>query len=73
MENYVVYHLHSELSLIDSTSNFKLYVDKAKELGMKSIGFSEHGNIYSHIAKRQYCEKNNIKYLHGCEIYLTES
>ena len=72
-KNYVVYHLHTELSLLDSCTNFKLYVDKAVELGQKAICFSEHGNIYNNIEKKMYCEKNNIKYIHGVEIYLTET
>jgi DNA polymerase-3 subunit alpha len=39
---------------------------------MKAIGFSEHGNIHNWIDKKQYCDKKGIKYLHGCEVYLTE-
>lgn len=72
MDNYIVYHLHTELSLLDSCTNYKLYIDKAKELGMKAIGFSEHGNIYNYIEKKMYCDEMGIKYLHGCEVYLTE-
>lgn len=72
-ENYTVYHLHSDRSLLDSCTNFKAYIDKASELGMKSIGFSEHGNIYNWIEKKMYCDKKGIKYLHGCEIYLTKT
>ena len=41
--NYVTYHLHSEDSLLDSCTNYKLYVDKAVELGQKAICFTEHG------------------------------
>lgn len=70
--NYTVYHLHSELSLLDSCTNFKLYVDKAVELGQKSICFTEHGNIYNWIEKKEYCDKNGIKFIHGVECYLTE-
>lgn len=73
MSNYVTYHLHSELSLLDSCTNFKLYVDKAKELGQTAICFTEHGNCYNWIEKKEYCEANGIKYLHGIEIYLTKS
>ena len=73
MENYVVYHLHTELSLLDSCTNYKLYIDKAVELGQKAICFSEHGNIYNWIEKKMYCDKNKIKYIHGVEIYLTET
>ena len=73
MSNYVTYHLHTELSLLDSCTNFKLYVDKAKELGQSAICFTEHGSILSWIDKKMYCKKQGIKYLHGIEIYLTQT
>lgn len=73
MGNYTVYHLHDELSLLDSSTHFQDYVDKAVEYGMKSIGFSNHGNIYKWIEKLMYCNERGIKYLHGVEIYLTKS
>lgn len=72
MGNYTVYHLHTELSLLDSCTNFKLYVDKAKELGQFAICFTEHGNCYDWIEKKEYCEEQGIKYLHGVEAYLTK-
>lgn len=71
--NYVCYHLHTELSLLDSCTNFKLYVDKAKELGQTAICFTEHGNIYNWVDKKMYCKEHGIKYLHGVECYLTQS
>lgn len=71
-KNYVVYHLHTDDSLLDSCTDYKDYVDKAVEYGMKAIGFSEHGNIYNWIEKKMYCDEKGIKYLHGCEVYLTE-
>lgn len=72
MSNYTTYHLHTELSLLDSCTNFKLYVDKAKELGQTAICFTEHGNIYNWVEKKMYCEEQGIKYLHGVECYLTK-
>ena len=72
MSNYVTYHLHTEVSLLDSCTNFKLYVDKANELGQTAICFSEHGNCYNWVEKKMYCEEQGIKYLHGVECYLTE-
>ena len=72
MSNYVTYHLHTELSLLDSCTNFKLYVDKAKDLGQTAICFTEHGNIYNWVEKKMYCEEQGIKYLHGVECYLTK-
>lgn len=73
MKNYTTYHLHTELSLLDSCTNFKLYVDKAKELGQTAICFTEHGNVYNWIEKKMYCKEQGIKYLHGVECYLTEA
>lgn len=73
MNNYVPYHVHTEMSLLDSCTNFKDYVDFCVENNIKAIAFTEHGNIYRHFSKRQYCKEKGIKYLHGCEIYLTKS
>lgn len=73
MKNYVPYHVHDELSLLDSVTNFKEYVDKAVECGMKAIACTNHGNVYKWIDRLIYCQNKGIKYLHGCEIYLTET
>lgn len=73
MNNYTIYHLHDELSLLDSVTKFKDYVDMAVENNMTAIGCTNHGNIYKWIERVMYCKEKGIKYLHGCEIYLTES
>lgn len=76
IKNYVVYHLHSMLSNgttnVDSVTKYEDYINLAHELGMTSIGFSEHGNVFEHIKKRQMCESLGIKYIHGEEFYVTE-
>lgn len=72
-KNYTVLHCHTEQSLLDSCTNYKLYIDKAKELGQKAIAFTEHGNIYNWVDKKMYCDKQGVKYIHGIEIYLTYS
>ena len=69
---YVPYHVHTELSLLDSCTNYKDYVNFCVENNIPAICFSEHGNIFQHIAKRMYCEEKGIKYLHGIECYLTQ-
>ena len=71
MDNYFCYHLHTEDSLLDSCTNHKLYTDKAAELGMKAMGFSEHGNIFNWIEKKMYANSKGLKYVHECEVYLT--
>ena len=71
--NYVPYHVHDELSLLDSVTKFKDYVDMAIENNMKAIACTNHGNIYKWIDRVLYCKQKGIKYLHGCEVYLTET
>lgn len=72
-KNYVSLHTHSTFSIMDSTSTYTQIIDKIKELGMKSLAFTEHGNIYGWINKKQACDKAGIKYIHGIELYMTES
>lgn len=68
----IYYHMHSSFSLLDSTTDFKEYVDKAVEQGCPAIAFTEHGNIYQWVEKKLYCDQKGIKYIHGMEAYLTQ-
>lgn len=70
--NYTVYHLHSDFSLLDSTTKYEDYVKKASELGQTALASTEHGNIYNWTEKKMLCDRYGIKYIHGCEVYLTE-
>lgn len=72
MANYTCFHLHTDFSLIDSCTSYKAYVNKAMELGQTAIAFTEHGNLYSWVAKKLYCDEKGIKYIHGIEAYLTK-
>lgn len=74
--NYVVYHLHSDLSNgvtnVDSVTKYNEYVNYAASLGMKAMAFSEHGCIFEWVHKKQAIEAAGMKYIHACEAYLTE-
>lgn len=77
MRNYTIYHCHTMLSnpttTIDSTTHYKQYIEKVKENGMKSISFSEHGNIFNWVSKKLETEKAGLKYIHSVETYVTKS
>lgn len=73
MNNYVVYHLHTMDSLLDSATSYQEYVDYAVSLGQKAICFTEHGNVFHWYKKFEYCKKNGIKFLYGIECYVTET
>ena len=74
--NYVVYHLHSDISSaitnIDSINKPEHYVDYAQSLGMTAMAFSEHGSVLGWKHKKDIIEKAGMKYIHACEFYLTE-
>lgn len=77
-KNYTVYHLHSTASNLsgagmDSVTNYKDYIKIAKEYGMTSLCFSEHGNFFLYKKKKDEVEKNGMKYIHGIEAYVTEN
>ena len=75
MKNYVIYHIHSDLSngttVLDCVNKYQQYVEKAKELGMSAMAFSEHGNIFEWFHKKEAIESVGMKYIHGVEAYVT--
>lgn len=71
--NYIMYHCHTELSLLDSCTKYQDYVDLAVKYGQKALSISEHGKPLNWTEKWNACKKAGIKYIHSVEIYLTES
>lgn len=71
--NYIAYHVHSDLSLLDSVTDYKDYIDYAVELGQTAISISEHGKPLNWVSKKKYCDEKGIKYIHSVEIYITEN
>ena len=76
-KNYTILHLHSMLSNgvtnIDSVTHYDQYIDRAAELGMKAIAFSEHGSIFQWVKKKLHTEEMGMKYIHAQEFYLTQT
>ncbi|MDE6149881.1 MAG: PHP domain-containing protein [Ruminococcus sp.] len=71
--NYIMYHCHTELSLLDSCTKYQDYVDLAVKNGSKALSISEHGKPLNWTEKWNACKKAGIRYIHSVEIYLTES
>lgn len=57
---------------VDSVTKFEQYIEAAEQAQMRTICFSEHGNIFNWVKKKQALEKKNMKYIHANEVYLTE-
>lgn len=77
INNYTKIHIHTMLSNgvtnIDSVTKFESYIDRAKELNMKAMAFTEHGSVFQWVKKKEYCEsckyekQNNFKGCNNCD------
>ena len=70
--NYTPLHVHtSRNSIGDSILKLDEYIDKAKQLGLKSLCVTGHGSLADMYDFYFKCLENDIKPIIGCEIYLT--
>ncbi len=72
MTDFVHLHNHSEYSLLDGLSKIKIMVARAKELNMKALAITDHGNMYGTIVFFKACKEAGIKPIIGCEIYISK-
>lgn len=73
MENkkeFVHLHVHTEFSLLDGASRIGELVKRTKELGMPAIAITDHGSMYGVIDFYKAAQKEGIKPIIGCEVYL---
>ena len=71
MSDFVHLHNHTEFSLLDGLSKIKDMVKRAKELNMKAIAITDHGNMYGVINFYKACMAEGIKPIIGAEIYIS--
>lgn len=72
MTDFVHLHNHSEYSLLDGLSKIEEMVKRAKELEMKALAITDHGNLYGAIKFYKICRENGIKPIIGSEIYVSK-
>ena len=70
MSKFVHLHIHSEFSLLDGANRIKDLPVRAKELGMDAIAITDHGVMYGAIDFYKACQKEGIKPIIGCEVYV---
>ena len=68
--SFVHLHVHTEYSLLDGSNKIKEYVARVKELGMNSAAITDHGVMYGVIDFYNAAEKEGIKPILGCEVYV---
>jgi DNA polymerase-3 subunit alpha len=67
--DFVSLHTHTTYSYGDGYGQPDDYVERAMELGMPAIAFTEHGNVSSHVKLEIACQDTGIKPMYGCELY----
>ena len=64
-------HVHTEYSLLDGSCKIKELVQRAKDLGMKNLAITDHGNMYGVIDFYRAAHEAGINPVIGCEVYVT--
>jgi len=63
-------HVHTEYSLLDGLSRLDSLLEQSKNLGMNSIGITDHGGLYGAIHFYRKAIELGIKPIIGCEMYV---
>jgi len=65
-------HLHTMYSFLDGVGTPEEYVKRAKKLGMKAIGITDHGTACGLFHFHEACKTEDIKPVLGVEFYTCE-
>ena len=71
MSEFVHLHNHTDYSLLDAAQSIDMMCDRLSDINMDSIAVTEHGNLFSLIPFYQNAQKNGIKPIMGCEVYVS--
>jgi len=63
-------HVHSEYSLLDGVIRIRDLARTCREKGMPAVALTDHGVMYGAIELVEACEKEGVKPIIGCEIYV---
>ncbi|MGH7682505.1 MAG: PHP domain-containing protein, partial [Candidatus Eiseniibacteriota bacterium] len=67
---FVHLHNHSDYSLLDGACRIDRLVERAAGYGMKSVGLTDHGNLFGAVQFHDTARAAGLKPLIGCEVYV---
>ncbi len=65
-------HVHSEYSLLDGACKIDALAKRAAEFDQPALGLTDHGVMNGSVELYTACQKQGIKPLIGCEIYMVD-
>ena len=72
MTDFVHLHLHTEYSLLDGACKIDNLIAHCKKNGIDTVCITDHGNMYGSLQLAEKAAVAGIKYIIGCEFYLTK-
>jgi DNA polymerase-3 subunit alpha len=70
MPDFVHLHVHTQYSILDGASDIRKLIARTKELGMRAVALTDHGNMYGVKEFHDVAVKAGIKPILGCEVYV---
>lgn len=70
MTDFVHLHLHSEYSLLDGACRVKDIPKRARECGHTAVALTDHGVMYGVPEFLSACEREGVRGIVGCEVYV---
>ncbi|MBP5444090.1 MAG: DNA polymerase III subunit alpha [Treponema sp.] len=67
---FVHLHVHSDYSLLDGSSKLDSLIARAKEMNMKHLALTDHGNMFGILNFEHICHANEINPICGEEFYV---
>ena len=69
---FVNLHVHSHFSLLDGLSKPKQIATRCAELGQTACALTDHGSISGAVDFMTQCQKQKVKPIIGCEMYVAQ-
>ncbi|MDD4213443.1 MAG: PHP domain-containing protein, partial [Bacteroidales bacterium] len=70
MINFTHLHVHTQYSILDGAAGIEALIERAKELGMRAIAITDHGNMFGVKEFHSVATKKEILPIIGCEMYV---
>ncbi len=63
-------HLHTQYSLLDGAIKLAPLFEQVRALGQRSVGMSDHGNLFGAAEFHEKAREQGVKPIIGCETYI---